>query len=190
MFLLETTCLALALSLAPPGAPSGRLAPCDTCVPGVRNAARVSESLWRGAQPTAEGFRELERRGVRTVISLRTDHDDLPLLRGTKLRLVRLPARAYRPERKLVARFLKVVSDPALAPVFVHCAQGRDRTGYCVAAYRMVVDGWKAEEAIDEMKAFHFNGVGAANPGWLPRLDPGSLRAEAEAQDPPPVVAP
>jgi hypothetical protein len=46
--------------------------PCDDCLVGVENFAKVSRALWRGAQPTAEGFRNLEAAGANTVVSLRT----------------------------------------------------------------------------------------------------------------------
>jgi hypothetical protein len=50
--------------------------PCDNCISGVENFAKISPALWRGAQPTAEGFRSLEAAGVKTVINLRGRHDD------------------------------------------------------------------------------------------------------------------
>jgi len=149
--------------------------PCDDCMPGVQNFAKVSEDLWRGAQPTAEGFREMERRGLKTVVSFRHDHDDLPLLKGTKLRYLWIPSFAFRPTEKHLLTFLKVMEDPANGPVFIHCAQGRDRTGYNAAAYRMVVQGWRAEDAIREMNLFHFNKVWVGNPGYLKRQDPQEL---------------
>lgn len=156
--------LALALVLGQPPAPA---TPCDTCVPGVINFAKVDDRLWRGAQPTAEGFRALERMGVRTVISFRHDHDDRPLLAGTHLRYVRLPSRAWHPTEKRLAIFLKLVQDPANGPVFIHCAEGRDRTGCAAAAYRIAVQGWKPADALAEMKAFHFNRIWVNLPGFV-----------------------
>jgi len=160
----------------PPPVRVERLVPCDDCVPGVINFAKVDHTLWRGSQPTAEGFRNLEKLGVKTIVSFRHDHDDLPLLKGTKLKFLRIPSRAYRPRDKNLARFLKIMEDPANAPVFIHCAQGRDRTGYNAAAYRMVFQGWSAEEAIAEMKTFRFNRIWMGNPGFLRSLDVQGMR--------------
>jgi protein tyrosine phosphatase (PTP) superfamily phosphohydrolase (DUF442 family) len=115
-------------------------------------------------------FRKLEALGVRTVVNLRHGHDDRPLLAGTGLAYVNIPCRAWRPRKAQMAAFLKIVRDPARQPVYVHCAQGRDRTGYMVAAYRMD-QGWTAEEAIREMKRFRFNRVWLGNPGFLRRLE-------------------
>jgi protein tyrosine/serine phosphatase len=35
--------------------------------------------------------------------------------------------------------------------VYVHCQRGADRTGTLCAAYRMVVQGWTHEQALQEM---------------------------------------
>lgn len=173
-----------------PASPSIRLVPCDDCVSGVTNFAKVDASLWRGSQPTAEGFRSLEKLGVKTIVSFRHDHDDLPLLKGTKLKYLRLPSRAYRPKDAQVARFLKIMQDPANAPVFIHCAQGRDRTGFNAAAYRMVLQGWSAEDALAEMKAFRFNQIWMGNPGFLRKLDLEGMKKRVEVAPLPEFLSP
>jgi protein tyrosine/serine phosphatase len=38
----------------------------------------------------------------------------------------------------------------------VHCWFGGDRVGIFAAAYRIAFDGWTAEQAIREMKAYHY----------------------------------
>lgn len=162
--------------------------PCDTCLPGVLNFARLDACLWRGAQPTAEGFRALKAAGARTVVSFRHDGDDTPLLKGTGLRYLRIPSRAWHLRDEDLAIFLKVAGNPANHPIFIHCAQGRDRTGYNAAAYRMLVQGWSAEAAIAEMKRFRFNRVWVLNPGDLRHLDLAVIRERVKAL-PEPVLA-
>jgi len=159
--------------------------PCDDCVPGVENFAKISPALWRGAQPTAEGFQNLEKQGLRTVVSFRHDHDDLPLLKGTKLNYLRIPSFAFHPTQANLVTFLKVMEDPANWPVYIHCAQGRDRTGYNAVAYRMAVQGWGAEDALREMHLFHFNKIWVGNPGFLRKLDPAQLQERVKAEPKP-----
>lgn len=155
--------------------------PCDSCIEGVSNFTRVSPALWRGSQPDAAGFRALEQAGVKTIISLRSHHDDLPLMAGTKLHYINIPMYAWRPTEDNLIRFLQAVktasADPALSPVFVHCQQGRDRTGYSIAAYRMVQEGWSANEAIQEMFDFRFNRIWMGNPDFLQQLDVEKIRS-------------
>jgi hypothetical protein len=45
-------------------------------VKGAPNLFKVSDSLYRSAQPTAEGMRNLKERGIVTVVSLRSFHSD------------------------------------------------------------------------------------------------------------------
>ena len=150
--------------------------PCDNCVAGVENFAKVAPALWRGSQPTADGFRNLEAAGVKTIVSLREGNDDLALLQGTKLRYVRIPSRAWDPEDAQLVLFLKILEDPNNRPVFVHCVEGRDRTGYSVTTYRIVVENWSADDAIHEMFDFRFNAIWFRNPTFLRALDAAKVR--------------
>lgn len=151
--------------------------PCDDCIAGVDNFSKITDKLWRGGQPDPDDpqvFRRLAAAGVKTVINLRHDHDDYPQLAGTGLRYVWIPMRAWHPEREDIVLFLAAVqramADADAWPVYVHCAQGRDRTGYAVASYRIVEQGWDAETAIQEMFDFRYNPVWFGNPDFLRRL--------------------
>jgi len=119
------------------------------------------------------------------VVSFRHDHDDLELLKGTRLKYLRIPSRAYHPTEANVVTFLKVMEDPANWPVYIHCAQGRDRTGYNAAAYRMTFQGWQAGDAIREMDTFRFNRIWIGNPLFLKELDPERLKAKLKLEPKP-----
>lgn len=117
-------------------------------VVGVDKLHRVSPMLYRAAQPTAEGFKNL--RGVEqswTVLNLRLLHEDpdLPWIDRVWLR-----SEAGLMSRARLAEALQVIRESAL-PVLVHCKHGADRTGAVIAAYRISVDGWTPMEAIEEM---------------------------------------
>jgi len=116
----------------------------------LSNLHRVSPSLLRGAQPTAQGLEELERMGVHTVLSLRGFHDD-DLPAGSKLAREHISFKTWHPEDEDVVRFLRIVNDPAQQPVFVHCQWGADRTGMMCAIYRIACNGWTKDEALAEM---------------------------------------
>lgn len=57
----------------------------------------------------------------------------------------------WHPEDKEAVRFLKTVTDKSKTPVFVHCQRGADRTGVMCAIYRIVVQDWSKQQAIEEM---------------------------------------
>lgn len=157
--------------------------PCDDCIAGVVNFTKVSDRLWRGAQPDAQGFEQLANAGVKTVINLRHDHDDYPALQDTKLHYLWIPMRAFRPQEDEVIVFLsglrRVLADPNRWPVYVHCAEGRDRTGYAIAAYRIVEQQWDPQSAIQEMFDHRFNTIWFLNPGFLHRLSERRLEIAA-----------
>ena len=158
--------------------------PYDCRYTGVVNFGIVAPNLWRGSQPTAEGFRNLEKAGVKTIVNLRSDHDDLDLLGDTNLKYIRIPMRAWNANQGNDAQLLLVMmtlrdllKNPDCCPVFVHCAAGRDRTGYSVAAYRQVFQDWKADDAVAEMIDFRFNTLWFKNPGYLRKLDVTKMHA-------------
>jgi len=118
---------------------------------GLPNLHKVCDELYRGAQPTAEGMRQLEKLGVKTVVNLRFVTSDRDELKGTALGYEHINTTTFYPVTGDVVRFLKIVTDPNRTPVFVHCQHGADRTGTMCAVYRIAVQGWSKDEAIAEM---------------------------------------
>jgi protein tyrosine phosphatase (PTP) superfamily phosphohydrolase (DUF442 family) len=147
-------------------------------VPGVENLFRVSQDLYRGEQPTADGRRNLERLGIRTFVNLRSFHSDREVLGNSRLNYEHITMKAWHPEEKEIVRFLKIVSDPGKTPVFVHCQHGSDRTGTMCAVYRMVIQGWSKDQAIEEMMrgGFGFHDIWTNLPVYLKNLDVDALR--------------
>jgi hypothetical protein len=124
---------------------------------GMSYAAEVAPGLYRGGQPDAEGIAWLKSMGVKTILNLRHYHGDTEEARAAAagLRYERLAlSSSDAPERAQVARFLELVKDPKLRPLYVHCAHGVDRTGTMMAVYRMEVEGWPNAEAFAEMEYF------------------------------------
>lgn len=129
-------------------------------LPGLSNVGRVAPGVYRGAEPSPEGYGTLSRMGVRTVINLRSGNDEREAVESHGMRSVGLPMNAYGAvDADTVRRAVAVMADPANRPVYVHCLQGRDRTGVVVAVYRMEVDGWSPAEAEEEMQAYGFHDV-------------------------------
>jgi protein tyrosine/serine phosphatase len=135
-------------------------APNETYKTTIKNFGCINSNYYRGAQPDSEGYRELAALGVKTVIDLQRDgeRDEQQLVEaaGMKFFRIRMSDRSS-PSYEQAAEFLKIVSDPANQPIYVHCKGGRHRTGAMTAVYRIEHDGWSAEKAVQEMKAFDFN---------------------------------
>ena len=118
---------------------------------GVPNLNKVTDSLYRSAQPTAEGMQNLEALGIRKVINLRAFHSDSDEVAGTNLLNEELSVKTWHIEDEDVVRVLRIVREPANGPYLIHCLHGADRTGTMIAMYRMVVQEWPREEAIEEL---------------------------------------
>jgi tyrosine-protein phosphatase SIW14 len=131
-------------------------------LPGVANFAEVSPGLYRGAQPDARGFQELKNLGVAVDVDLRAGREQGEKERRTVealgMRYVGIRWSSFHePNDSQVAEFLGLVQANPDEKIFVHCREGRDRTGVMVAAFRIADEHWPAEAAVREMQAFHFH---------------------------------
>jgi protein tyrosine/serine phosphatase len=121
------------------------------------NFHRVNERLFRGGQPKPGGFELLSRLGIKTVVNLRDDDDRAAQeeldVEHAGLRYFNIPlGRLGRPEDKKIEQVLSIINNPENQPVFVHCAQGADRTGVVIAVYRISHDGWTGDQSKAEAK--------------------------------------
>lgn len=148
---------------------------------GVPNLHKVAPNLYRSAQPTAGGMKELKRIGVATIVNLRSFHSDRDEIGKTGLGYEHIYMKAWHPERKEVVRFLQIATNPKRTPVLVHCLHGADRTGTMCALYRIAVQGWTKKAAMKEMRGggFGFHTVFENLPKWIEELDIESLRKDA-----------
>jgi len=148
---------------------------------GVPNLYKLSDNLYRSAQPSAEGMINLEAMGIRTIVNLRLLNSDRDEIEGTDLGYVHINMEAWDADEEEVVEFLKVASDPNRVPVLVHCSLGSDRTGTMCAVYRIVVQGWAKDEAIREMTqgGFGFHRVWTNLPMWISTSDIDELKTQA-----------
>ena len=149
--------------------------------PGLSNLHRVTDLIYRCAQPTADGMHSAEKLGIKTVISLRAFHSEKDEVESTTLRTERIRFKTWHPEDEDVVRFLKIVSNTNAGPFLVHCQHGSDRTGMMIAIYRVAVQGWKKDEAIQEMTdgGFGFHEMWKNLIGYLKNLDIETLKKQA-----------
>jgi protein tyrosine/serine phosphatase len=150
-------------------------------VKGLPNLHKVTDTLYRGAQPTKEGMKNLEEMGIKTVLNLRSFHSDRDELEGTNLNYEHLTMKAWHPEDKELVHFLKLMNDKKHTPLFVHCQHGADRTGTLCAVYRIVFCGWTKEKALEEMTegGFGFHGIWENLLTYVRELDIRELKKKA-----------
>ncbi len=119
---------------------------------GVPNLHKVTDNLYRSAQPTAEGMSNLTELGIKTVVNLRSNHSDTDEIGDLPLKTRRIVIFAGNMKDEYVEEFLSIVNDTSAVPVLVHCQHGADRTGMVCAMYRTLCQGWTPDEAINEMQ--------------------------------------
>lgn len=153
---------------------------------GLGNFFKVSDALYRGEQPDEAGFASLKAAGIRTVVNLRTLRTDKEGTKENGLKYFHITFQPWNAENEEVAEFLRIVTDPENQPVFVHCRHGADRTGVMVAAYRIVVQGWSREDAIEEMTkgGFGFHSVWQNLVDYVEELEVEAIRSEAGVEAP------
>ena len=125
----------------------------------IDNFGQIDQHYYRGAQPRGHDYTDLAAAGVKTLINLTSDDADIAersMAAAAGLKYFQIPMTTHRsPTIEQIAEFLRIVSDPANQPVYVHCVGGRHRTGVMTAVYRMV-NGWTADQAFKEMKRYKF----------------------------------
>lgn len=126
---------------------------------------KVTDKLYRGPRPKSIPHLS-ELLGVETkdlfIINLQSGffneiyndqyEFDIPLIHGTTVAAI--PCSDFRaPSYRKVSNFITTVrlANSFGKLVYVHCKHGVDRTGFMVAAYRIINQRWTAEAAKKEM---------------------------------------
>lgn len=141
-------------------------------IDGLSNLGFISENplILRGAMPEVweEAYESLRQLGVKIILNLRTHEEKAP----DGFIVIHYPLFVLKTVS--VAEFDDIVKIMSQGNVFVHCLQGHDRTGVGSAAYRIAIDKWTFDEAMEEMQSYGFNDM------WIPLTI--SLKKYAEAK--------
>ncbi len=124
--------------------------------PSILNFLRVNKQICTGGQPTMDDLAKLKAEGVRAIINLRrpTEYkaeEEVAKAKALGLRYFNIPVSVAEPKDEQADEFLKITSDPLNRPVFIHCASA-NRVGAFWMVRRVLVDGWKIEDAEAEAR--------------------------------------
>jgi protein tyrosine phosphatase (PTP) superfamily phosphohydrolase (DUF442 family) len=143
--------------------------------PKIRNGvtAVVPNHIYRSGQlDPADLQRQIEQRGIKTVVNLGSTKDwDAAVCQAKGVAYLRIPVGDVWQMESLpnpeaggktfpkpdLSKVWQAINDPAAGPVLIHCWGGTHRTGLFIAQYRIEKQGWSAQDAIDEMKLFGFD---------------------------------
>ena len=160
-------------------------------VQGIQNFWQIDDHVYRGAQPTNEGFRNLAKLGIRTVIDLRAADGrstaEEKTVTAAGMRYVSVPMTGLAsPTSEQIAKILTMLQDGSVGPVFVHCKRGADRTGVVIAVYRIQHDQWENSRALAEAMSRGMSWLQFPRQNYVLRYRPEHAQAqplEAKARD-------
>jgi protein tyrosine/serine phosphatase len=146
-------------------------------VQGIDNFYEVDEHVYRGAQPTYEGFNYLAKIGVKTVLDLREDHKqssgEAQVAASLGMQYVSVPMTGMTPPTEAqITKILALLEDGKSGPVFVHCNRGADRTGAVIAVYRIDHDRWDNGRALKEALSFGMSPFQESRQNFIRKFQP------------------
>lgn len=119
-----------------------------------QNFYQVSSMLYRSEQPNGALKTAIQKHNIQVIINLRSRNYDQKVLSDLPLKLVHIPIQTWAINREDLLEIMREIQTAQTnhQKVLIHCYHGSDRTGASVAMYRIIFEGWKAEDAIQEMK--------------------------------------
>jgi protein tyrosine phosphatase (PTP) superfamily phosphohydrolase (DUF442 family) len=155
-------------------------------IPGIRNFHEVDRNVYRGGQPTRDGFVLLARIGVKTDVDLREPGErsdwEKQTVTALGMHYVNVPMTGLTPPSQVqITKILGILEDGA-GPVFVHCRRGSDRTGAVIAAYRIDHDHWGNARALQEAKADGIAFFQFPRKNYILHFHPRTLEAESSTE--------
>ena len=164
--------------------------------PGIKNFDKVDANVYRGGQPTDDGFRYLAKIGVKTIIDLREadgrSKAEERVVAGAGMKYVNVPMTGLTPPTEAeITKILALLEDNANGPVFVHCRRGADRTGAVIAAYHIDHHKWDNGRALSDAKAHSMSFFQFPRQNFIRTFRPRTVDAKATSvADAAPVVPP
>ena len=127
-------------------------------ISGINNFDQVDAHVYRGAQPTGDGFRYLASIGMKTVIDLQESGKrakaEERLVTDLGMAYLNVPMTGLTPPTEAeLLKILPVLENATAGPVFVHCWRGADRTGAVIAAYHIDHHHWDNTQALKDAKS-------------------------------------
>ena len=153
--------------------------------PGVPNFHQVDAQIYRGGQPSDEGWHSLAKLGIKTVVDLRRPNEhstsaEQQAVKAAGMSYLNVPMNGlFAPTDAIVSKLLRIFDTKSAGPIFVHCRRGADRTGTVVACYRMSHDHWQNERALSEAKSFGMSWVEIGMRRYISRYRPATDQADS-----------
>lgn len=156
--------------------------PVDWAVPvaEAQNLFRINPGFYRSAQLESKDVTMLQSLGIKTVVSLRSFHDDGKILKDSGIRMQRIGINTWSINDQNVISALRAIKAAEKdGPVLLHCMHGADRTGLVTAMYRILNQAWTREKALEELTkgGYGYHSMWKNIPEYLQKVDIEKIRA-------------
>jgi protein tyrosine phosphatase (PTP) superfamily phosphohydrolase (DUF442 family) len=129
---------------------SGQIEKLD--IEGVQNVYRLSPRILTGGKPEGEiGFSELQKLGVKTIVSVTDSPPDQDTAEKHGMKYVHVPMTYEGLSAEQKEKILSAAGASS-EPVYLHCNSGRNRGATAAGLCLVGIEGKSNEEAIDWMK--------------------------------------
>ena len=121
----------------------------------------VEPGIYRSGLISEEAAPFLKTLGIKTVVNFDDDakraKKEEESLKLFGIHTAPLPWCGWiKPPPNRIEKTLALLEDQELRPILIHCKHGQERTGVAIACWRISHDGWPADRAYQEMKAYGF----------------------------------
>jgi protein-tyrosine phosphatase len=157
--------------------------------PGIKNFDQVDQHVYRGGQPTDEGFHQLAKLGVKTIIDLREaggrSAAEEQTVTAAGMHYINVPMGGMTPPSEAeIVKILNILEEATSGPVFVHCMRGADRTGAVIAAYHIDHDHWDNARALKDAKNHGMSRFQFPRMSYIKSFQPHVLDAKMKSAEP------
>ncbi len=135
-------------------------------VPGIYNYTQVDATVACGGATDPSAIAELKKRGFVSIVNFRLAVERGSDVAGEEaaakkvgIKYFHLPLNGADPDPSVADAFLKVVTNKANQPVYIHCASA-SRVGAMWLIKRVLVDGWTINRATKEAELIGLRGEG------------------------------
>jgi protein tyrosine phosphatase (PTP) superfamily phosphohydrolase (DUF442 family) len=149
----------------------------------IKNFDQVDAHVYRGAQPSNEGFRYLAKLGVKTIVDLRETGErskaEERAVTHAGMKYVNVPMTGLTPPTISEITKLLALLEDASGSIYVHCKRGADRTGAVIAAYHIDHDNWDNVHALKDAMAHGMSFFQLPRQNFIRNFQPRTLDAKA-----------
>ena len=171
---------------------SGPPSPAPASPGPIINFAEVEPGIYRSSFPLDSNIDHLRSLGLKTILSLvpHSYHGErAALVEQSGIRHICVPISALKVPEDFIAResivdAMRVLLDPGMRPVLVHCNKGKHRTGTIIALLRRL-NHWSLAAALAEYRHYAGSKSRALDERFITNFDVETIGAEALPKQPP-----